>query len=137
MSQSPYYSVRLPQALDALVQARVRAGTPFATLLREALAAYLANTPPTPADTLQRLVEQVAALTTRVDALERELTARRQQAHSDVHTPRSRKLTPRQMATLLARRPRVTPIKELMEEFGVSRSTVLRYLKKAREGGLL
>ncbi len=53
----------LPHALDALVQARVRAGTPFAVLIREALSAYLADTPqagegrakaapaPTPADT--------------------------------------------------------------------------------------
>jgi CRP-like cAMP-binding protein len=112
-------------------------GPPFATLIREALVAYLANTPPTPADTLQRLAEQVAALTTRVDALERELTARRQQTDSYADTLRSRKLTPRQMAALLTRRPCGTPIKELVEEFGVCRSTVFRYLKKAREAGLL
>jgi hypothetical protein len=44
---SPRYTVRLPHARDALVQARVRAGTPFAALIREALAAYLTDTPPT------------------------------------------------------------------------------------------
>jgi hypothetical protein len=37
----------LPQALDARVQAQVRAGTPFAILIREALSAYLTDTPPT------------------------------------------------------------------------------------------
>jgi len=41
------------------------------------------------------------------------------------------------MAALLTRRPRGTPIKELMEEFGACRSTVFRYLKKAREAGVL
>ena len=72
------YTVRLPPALDALVQERIHAsGTPFALLIREALAAYLADTPPTgpltppnSADTLRELQEQLAALTTRVEALE-------------------------------------------------------------------
>jgi len=41
MPPSPRYTVRLPPALDALVQARVQAGTPFAVLIREALSAYL------------------------------------------------------------------------------------------------
>jgi hypothetical protein len=45
---SPRYTVRLPPALDALVQDHIRAsGTPFALVVREALAAYLAHTPPT------------------------------------------------------------------------------------------
>jgi hypothetical protein len=48
---SPRYTVRLPQALDARVPARIRTtGTPFAVLMREALTAYLADTPPTAAD---------------------------------------------------------------------------------------
>jgi hypothetical protein len=47
MPPSPRYTVRLPQALDAQVQARVQAGTPFAVLIRDALSAYLADTPPT------------------------------------------------------------------------------------------
>ena len=97
MPPSPRYTVRLPHALDALVQARVRAGTPFAVLIREALSAYLADTPPTmmlttvdspptgtptraaptgadSADRLQHLAEQLDALTTRVEILEQALT---------------------------------------------------------------
>jgi hypothetical protein len=44
MPPSPRSTVRLPHALDARVQARVQAGTPFAVLIREALSAYLADT---------------------------------------------------------------------------------------------
>jgi hypothetical protein len=44
MPPSPRSTVRLSHALDALVQARVQAGTPFAVLIREALSAYLADT---------------------------------------------------------------------------------------------
>src|SRR5205823_4549088 len=48
MPPNTRYAVRLPPALDALVQERIRAsGTPFAVLIREALSAYLADTPPT------------------------------------------------------------------------------------------
>ena len=43
MPPRPRYTVRLPSALDALVQARVEAGTPFAVLIRAALSAYLAD----------------------------------------------------------------------------------------------
>jgi hypothetical protein len=99
---SPRYTVRLPPALDALVQARVRAGTPFAVLIREALSAYLADIPPTgaptgaptraptpadSADTLHILAEQVAVLQARVEALEQALTPRRQAADSPADTP--------------------------------------------------
>src|SRR5438309_3853847 len=87
MPPSPRYTVRLPHALDALVQARVRAGTSFAVLIREALAAYLADIPPTAtpthADTLRDLQEQLAALTTRVEILEQMPTCRRQPADRD------------------------------------------------------
>jgi hypothetical protein len=52
---STRYTVRLPAALDAAVQAHLRAtGLPFAVLIREALSAYLADTPPTGADTPRR-----------------------------------------------------------------------------------
>ena len=77
MPPSPRYTVRLPHALDAQVQARVQAGTPFAVLIREALLAYLADTPPTAAltaadsaDSLRHVQAQLAALTARVAALE-------------------------------------------------------------------
>jgi hypothetical protein len=74
---SPRYTVRLPPALDALVQKHIRASeTPFAVLIQEALAAYLPDTPPTgvatltdSADSVRELQAQLAALTTRVEAL--------------------------------------------------------------------
>ena len=85
MPPSPRYTVRLPHALDAQVQARVSAGTPFAVLIREALAAYLADSAPTvtptpadSADTVRHLQDQLAALTTRVEILEQMPTRRRQ-----------------------------------------------------------
>ena len=87
MPPSPRYTVRLPAALDALVQARVQAGTPFAALIREALSAYLADTVPTgvptpadSADTVQHLAQQVVDLVRRVEALEHVRTDRRHTA---------------------------------------------------------
>jgi len=69
----------LPAALDAAVQARLTAtGMAFATLIRDALTAYLAaDTPPTPADSadrLQRLDIELDQLRARVAALELLLT---------------------------------------------------------------
>ncbi len=47
MPPTTRYTVRLSPALAALVQERIRtSGTPFAVLLREALSAYLAASPP-------------------------------------------------------------------------------------------
>src|SRR5215471_297614 len=132
MPPASRYTVRLPAPLDALVQARVRAGTPFAVLIREALSAYRADTPPTSAlttaadsaHTLQHLSEQLAILHIRVDALEQVLTRRRRSADRDAHRtltpadtavarlPRGQyKLTPRQVT---AQRARGTLIKALM-----------------------
>jgi hypothetical protein len=76
------YTVRLPPALDAAVQERIRtAGTPFAVLIRDALSAYLADTTPTglptPADSaapLRELQEKLADVTTRVKVIEEMLT---------------------------------------------------------------
>src|SRR4029434_3311323 len=85
---SPRYTVRLPPALDTPVQERVRQGTPFAVLIREALAAYLADTTPTgtpisadSTDMVRKLQEQLATLTMRVEALEQVPTHRRQSAN--------------------------------------------------------
>ena len=48
MPPSTRYTLRLPPALDAAVQEQLRTtGTPFAVLMRDALTAYLADTPPT------------------------------------------------------------------------------------------
>jgi hypothetical protein len=101
--------------------------------------------PPDRADTLRELQEQLAALTTRVEALEHGQsplrTERRQPADRradraptpvdipQVHTRAGqRKLTPRQVRALRAKRTRGTPIKALMQEYGVSKATVFRYL---------
>ena len=89
MPPSPRYTVRLPHALDAQVQARVQAGTTFAVLIREALSAYLADTPPTAAptyadraptpadrgaDSFRAMQDQLTDLTTRVKVIEEILT---------------------------------------------------------------
>jgi hypothetical protein len=154
MPPAPRYTVRLPAPLDALVQARVRAGTPFTVLIREALSAYLAGTPPTSAlttaadsaNTVRDLGEQLAILRIRVDALEQVLTSRRQSADRgadrDAHrtlipagTAGARplrgqyKLTPRQVTVLRAQRARGTPIKALMATYGISKATLFCYLK--------
>jgi len=96
---STRYTVRLPASLDTAVQEYIlTSGTLFAMLIREALAAYLADTPPpgalTPtdsADRLQSLGEQLALLRARVEALEQVLTgsrqARRQDADRRRHLP--------------------------------------------------
>jgi hypothetical protein len=44
--------------------------------------------------------------------------------------PGQYKLTPRQVASLRAKRQRGTPIKALMEEYGISKATLFRYLKE-------
>jgi hypothetical protein len=106
---SPRFTVRLPHALAARVQERLRTtGMSFTVLIREALEAYLADTMPTSgtltpadraadtsadrtadsradrvptgADTLHTLAAQMAMLTQRVEALEQAPTGRRQGA---------------------------------------------------------
>jgi len=149
MPPAPRHTVRLPAALDTLVQARVRAGTPFAVLIREALSAYLADPPPTreptaadSANTVRGLGEQLAILRIRVDALEQVLTRHRQSADggadrvltsadtAGTRPPRGQyKLTPRQVTALRAQRARGTPIKALMAKYGISKATLFRYLK--------
>jgi hypothetical protein len=97
---STRYTVRLPPALDAAVQERLRTtGTPFVVLMRDALSAYLADTPPTSgaptgadrADTVQTLREELAALRARVEILELALTTvptpRRQDADTALTEP--------------------------------------------------
>jgi hypothetical protein len=96
---TPRYTVRLPSALDAAVQEHIRtSGTPFATLIRDALSAYLADILPTvtptaadSADTLREVQAHLAALTARVEILELALTAvptpRRQPDDRDATIP--------------------------------------------------
>jgi hypothetical protein len=95
------YTVRLPPALDAAVQERIRtAGTPFAVLIRDALSAYLADTTPTglptPADsanTFRELQEKLADVTTRVKVIEEMLTTWPQFADPTVSKPTGIKVT--------------------------------------------
>jgi hypothetical protein len=116
MPPSPRYTVRLPPALDTQVQARVRAGTPFAGLIRDALAAYLADTVPTgmptdtpipadSADTIRNLQEQLSALTTRVEILEQMPTRRRQAADRSADRRADRPLTGADTPAVPADRP--------------------------------
>jgi len=80
---STRYILRLPSTLDQAVQERIQAtGTPFAVLMREALSADLADTPPTgsltfadSADILREVQVQLAALTVRAEVIEAALRA--------------------------------------------------------------
>jgi len=142
MPPNTRYTVRLPPALDALVQERIRtSGTPCPVLIRDALSVYLADTPPpgpltlaASADTLGELQAQLAALTTRVEALEHGPSPLPTERRQPAAIPRARtpvgqrKLTPRQERALRAKRARGTPVKALMEEYGLSKATVFRYL---------
>ena len=158
---STRYTVRLPLALDTAVQEYLRtAGTAFATLMRDALTAYLADTPPTGtltpaptpadrhADSLSSLGEQLALLRARVEALEQVLTGGRQPADSSADsvptgadTPQARtaggqrKLTPRQVRALRDKHRRGVPVPALMEEYGLSRASVFRYLQSEPRAG--
>ncbi len=126
MPPNTRYTVRLPPALDALIQERIRtSGTPFAVLIREALSAYLADTPPpgplplaASANTLGELQAQLATLTTRVEALEQGQSSLPTERRQPTATPRARtpvgqrKLTPRQVRALRAKRARGTPFSQ-------------------------
>ena len=136
---STRYTVRLPPALDAAVQEHIRtSGTPFAVLIRDALSAYLADTPPTglptpadSADTLRELQEKLADVTTRVKVIEEILTTWPQFADipptdADMSADRSadtaptgrgqRKLTPRQQRALRDKYQSGVSVPALMDE---------------------
>ena len=152
---STRYTVRLPPALDAAVQEHIRtSGTPFAVLIRDALSAYLADTPPTglptpadSADTLRELQEKLADVTTRVKVIEEILTTWPQFAdipptYADMSADRSadtaptgrgqRKLTPRQQRALRDKYQRGVSVPALMDEYGISRASVFRYLQSEK-----
>jgi hypothetical protein len=124
---SPRDIVRLPPALDALVQEPIRASeTPFAVLIQEALAAYLADTPPTgtltradSANSGQELQGQLAALTTRVEALAQRHPTR-------PHARRAGHTRPAPGQDAASQAPAGVPIQTLMQEYGVSRATLWR-----------
>jgi hypothetical protein len=118
-----------------------------------------AERPPAAADTLMELQIRVAALTTRVEILEYALAPSGQEATptpsdtaatepptaateaptpadtSQSHTRRGqRKLTPRQQRALRDKRLRGVSIEALMEEYGISRASVFRYLQSEKRG---
>jgi response regulator of citrate/malate metabolism len=131
-------------------------------LIRDALSAYLAATPPIAmlpptdrADSLKELQEQVTDLTTRVKLLEEILTRWPQvtasyaaslpppadreadRALPAADTSRAqpggqRKLTPRQVRALRDKRQRGVSIPALMDEYGISRASVFRYLQSEK-----
>ena len=152
---STRYTVRLPPALDAAVQEHIRtSGTPFAVLIRDALSAYLADTPPTglptpadSADTLHELQKKLADVTTRVKVIEEILTTWPQFADipptdADMSADRSadtaptvrgqRKLTPRQQRALRDKYQSGVSVPALMDEYGMSRASVFRYLQSEK-----
>jgi predicted DNA-binding protein len=87
---------------------------------------------------LTSILAEVSALRERLQQLEGrldELSASTSQRQPRDKTPRDqapvgvRKLTPRQVAALRRKRQRGVPIKALIEEYGISKATLFRYLK--------
>ena len=120
-----------------------------------------ALTPADSADRLQALEVQMGEMTTRIKVLEeiltqwpelversadtgadrradRVLTPADRDADTpptDADTPRGqRKLTPRQQRALRDKRQRGVAIEALMEEYGISKPTVFRYLRSPKRG---
>ena len=121
------------------VQERIRAsGTPFALLVRAALSAYLADTPPTgtppgadrSADTIHALQAQLVRLTTRVEAIEHMLTRLRRLADTPP-TPADTPTPLRRRGTMRAR------ILALLQEHqgGLTAEELRFYLKPERPLG--
>jgi hypothetical protein len=148
MPLSPRYTVRLPPALDALVQERIRSsGTPFALLVRAALSAYLADTPPTGtppsadrnADTIQALQAQLVRLTKRVEAIEHMLTRLRRLADRSADSLADRlaayadtQLTPADSDADTPPRPADTPTP--LRRRGTMRARILALLQEHPQG---
>jgi hypothetical protein len=142
-------TIRLSPELYAQLEALSRHGAPVAAIVRQALADYLARPPVEPprgedptlslaaiAASLTDLHRQVQQLTARVDALAASGPPAAAVGRQTAATPpriRSAggqyKLTSRQIASLRAKRARGVPIKVLMDEFGISKATLFRYLQ--------
>jgi hypothetical protein len=145
-------TIRLDDVLYAQLAACGSRWQPLAAIVRQALTEYVARQPETPppvpdvalmladmAARLDALQEQVAALTARGDAL---AATRQPAADTAASAPAlapgstrgpargQAKLTPRQAKALRTKRARGTPIKVLMEEYGISKATLFRYLRE-------
>jgi hypothetical protein len=123
---------------------------PLAPLLRYSSEMPCQRILPTPADnadTLRELQEKLADVTTRVKVLEEILTTWPQFAGTpptaaDTSADRSadtapagrgqRKLTPRQQRALRDKYQRGVSVPALMDEYGMSRASVFRYLQSEK-----
>jgi hypothetical protein len=150
MSDTADYRVtlRLSPELYAQLHARGSQGQPLAAIVRQALVEYLARQPDMPEST-GALAMAVAAMAARLDGLQEQVdalaarmetvAASGQPTADDVRQPvadiaarqRSgqRKLTPRQVRALRDKHVRGVPVPALMEEYGISRASVFRYLQ--------
>jgi response regulator of citrate/malate metabolism len=124
-------TIRLSPELYEQLTRRGSHGQPLTALIRQALTDYLAqpdNTPPTlaaMAASLDALRRQVQRLTARLDAL-----AAGWHPLAAAPLPRGQtKLTPVQVAEMRGKREAGVPMQVLMQEYGISRATVFRYLK--------
>jgi response regulator of citrate/malate metabolism len=139
---SPIYrvTIRLTPEVYAQLEAHGRSGKPLAAIVRDALLDYLARQPeqPATAEAAAPLGTAVAAMTARLDALEAQMQALTAQlaavtattAERQLEPPRQpRKLTPRQIRALRDKHRRGVSVPALMDEYGISRASVFRYLQ--------
>ena len=165
MADTPEFrvTIRLTPELYAQLEARGSQGQPLAAIVRQALVDYLSRQPEAPAraedlalaaaavaarlDGLQAQVEALAAHVETLAASRQPLAdesgqpptaaaARKRQPAADDTAPRGpRKLTPRQVRALRDKHQRGVPVPALMEEYGISRASVFRYLRSEQRGG--
>jgi helix-turn-helix resolvase-like protein len=144
MPDRPKINVRLAPELHAVLMAHVHQGHRLADVIRDALEAHLGVRPTAPrlagglsdmSARLERLAAAVADLQRRLGQLEARSPG---VGPSPIERPTApllerlpggqRKLSPRQIKALRTRRDRGASIKTLMEEFGISKATLFRYL---------
>jgi hypothetical protein len=143
-------TIRLTREVYAQLQARGSHGQPLAAIVRHALVEYLSRQPETSEhavelatavaamaarlDGLQEQVEQLAARLETMAASEQPSAARPRQP-GQPPAARQRKLTPRQIRALRDKHRRGVPIAALMDEYGISRASVFRYLQSEQRAG--
>jgi hypothetical protein len=148
-------TIRLTPELSAQLQARGSQGQPLAAIVRQVLVDYLSRQPEAPASA-EELALAAAAVAARLDGLQLQIealaarvehlaasgqplaarTARKRQPRqppaadmAPAARPGQRKLTPRQIRALRDKHQRGVPVPALMEEYGISRASVFRYLQ--------
>jgi hypothetical protein len=154
MSDTPDYrvTIRLSLELAAQLQARGSHGQPLTAIVRQTLVEYLARHPDTPEQEVE-LATAVAAMAARLDGIQAQVeqlaarvetltaqvaattAARQPELPAPPVAPRQRKLTPRQVRALRDKHQRGVPVPALMEEYGISRASVFRYLQSDKRAG--